>query len=56
VSIIIPAAEDPHPIDQILPDLLDDIKNIVNPVSQCDPTFYTNDLYSSLTVKEVHRR
>jgi len=45
-----------HPIEQILPDLLDDIENIVNPVSQCDPTFHTTDLYSPLTAKEVHRR
>jgi hypothetical protein len=45
-----------YPIEQILPDLLDDIKNIVNPVSQCDPMFYTTDLYSPLTAKEVHRR
>jgi hypothetical protein len=44
------------PIEQILPDLLDDIKSIVNPVSQCDPTFNTTDLYSPLTAKEVHRR
>jgi hypothetical protein len=43
-------------IEQTLPNLLDDIKQIVSPVSQCDPTFYTTDLYSPLTAKEVHRR
>ena len=28
-----------HRVEQKLPKLLDDIKKIVNPVSQCDPTF-----------------
>jgi hypothetical protein len=32
-----------------LPNLLDDIKQIVEPVSQCDPTFRTTELYSPLT-------
>jgi len=39
-----------------LPNLLEDIKDIVEPVSQCDPTFRTMDLYSPLTAGEVHRR
>lgn len=43
-------------IEQSLPNLLDHIKQIVNPVSQCDPTFCTTDLYSPITAKEVHRR
>lgn len=43
-------------IEQKLPNLLDDISQIVNPVSQCDPTFRTTGLYSPLTAKEVHRR
>ena len=45
-----------HPIEKSLPNLLDDIKQIVNPVSQCDPTFCTTELYSPLTAKEVYRR
>jgi hypothetical protein len=45
-----------HPIEKKLPNLLDDIKNIVDPVSQCDPTFRTEQLYSPLTAKEVLRR
>ena len=45
-----------HRIEQSLPNLLDDIQQIVNPISQCDPTFCTTDLYSPLTAKEVHRR
>ena len=45
-----------HPIEKSLPNLLDDLKRIVNPVSQCDPTFCTTDLYSPLTAKEVYRR
>ncbi len=43
-------------IEKKLPNLLDDIKEIVNPVSQCDPTFRTTELYSPLTAEEVHRR
>jgi len=42
--------------ESLLPNLLDDIKRIVSPVSQCDPTFSTTDLYSPLTAKEVRRR
>ena len=45
-----------HCVEQKLPDLLDDIKQIVDPVSQCDPTFRTAELYSPLTASEVHRR
>ncbi len=44
-----------HRIEQKLPNLLDDIKQIVEPVSQCDPTFRTTELYSPLTAAEVHR-
>jgi len=43
-------------VEQKLPNLLDDIKEIVDPVSQCDPTFRTTELYSPLTASEVHRR
>ena len=45
-----------HPIEKKLPNLLENIKDIVNPVSQCDPTFRTTELYSPLTAEEVHRR
>lgn len=45
-----------HRIEESLPNLLDDIKQIVSPVSQCDPTFCKTDLYSPLTAKEVRRR
>jgi hypothetical protein len=44
------------PAEAHLPDLLDDIKSIVNPVSQTDPTFRTTNLYSPITAKEVRRR
>jgi hypothetical protein len=43
-------------IEKKLPHLLDDIKEIVEPLSQCDPTFRTTQLYSPLTAKEVLRR
>lgn len=43
-------------IEQKLPNLLEDIKQIVNPVSQCDPTFRSTELYSPLTAAEVHGR
>ena len=43
-------------IEKKLPNLLEDIRQIVNPVSQCDPTFRTTELYSPLTAAEVHRR
>ena len=42
------------PIDALF--LLDDIKDIVEPESQCDPTFRTTQLYSPLTAGEVWRR
>jgi len=45
-----------HRAEHHLPNLLEDIKKIVEPVSQCDPTFRTTELYSPLTAAEVHRR
>ena len=45
-----------HPIEKKLPNLLEDIKQIVSPVSQCDPTFRSTELYSPLTAEEVYRR
>lgn len=44
------------PIEDKLPSLQKDIKEILSPVCQTDPTFRTPDLYSPLTAKEVHRR
>jgi hypothetical protein len=44
------------PAEAHLPDLLDDIRSIVNPVSQTDPTFRTTNLYSPITAREVRRR
>ena len=42
--------------EEHLPNLLEDIKEILNPVCQTDPTFRTPDLYSPLTAEEVRRR
>ena len=42
--------------EEHLPNLLADIKEILDPVCQTDPTFRTSDLYSPLTAEEVHRR
>ena len=39
-----------------LPELLDDINSIVDPVSQADPTFRSKRLYSPLTDREIYRR
>ena len=43
-------------IEQKLTNLLDDIRQIVDPVSQCDPTFRTTELYSPISAREVYRR
>jgi len=42
--------------EEHLPSLLEDIKAIVKPTSQADPTFRTTQLYTPLTAKEVRRR
>lgn len=39
-----------------LPKLLDDIKSIVDPVCQADPTLRSQRIYIPLTAKEIHRR
>jgi hypothetical protein len=44
------------PAEAHLPNLINDMKSIVNPVSQTDPTFRTTNLYSPITAKEVRRR
>lgn len=44
------------PFEKKLPSLLEDIKDIVEPVCQTDPTFHSTQLYSPITAKEVYRR
>ncbi len=44
------------PVEQHLVNLLEDIEDIVSPISQTDPTFRTTKLYSPITATEVHRR
>ena len=44
------------PSEHRYPNLLEDIKKIVEPICQTDPTFHTTNLYSPITAKEVHRR
>jgi hypothetical protein len=44
------------PAEHRLPHLLEDIKAIVEPVSQVDPTFRTDQTYCPLTAGEVRRR
>ena len=44
------------PIEEKLPLLLENFKDIVDPICQTDPTFHTTQLYSPITAKEVHRR
>ena len=39
-----------------LPDLLEDIRSIVEPASQTDPTFRSTRIYSPLSADEVRRR
>ena len=45
-----------RPAEHHLPNLLNDIKSIVEPVSQADPTFRTDQSYCPLTAREVRRR
>jgi hypothetical protein len=42
--------------EEHLSNLLDDIRDLVEPTSQADPTFRTTHLYTPLTAKEVRRR
>lgn len=44
------------PIEKKLPDLADDIKNIVQDWSQTDPKFKTEKRYVKLTIKEIRNR
>jgi hypothetical protein len=45
-----------HPVEKHLPNLLQDIRDIVEPISQADPTFRTTNEYSPITAPEVRRR
>lgn len=42
--------------EEKLPDLLEDIKSIVDGQSQTDPSFKTEKLYTRLTVKEIRKQ
>lgn len=42
--------------EEHLPNLLSDIKSIVDPSSQADPTFRSKRIYSPLTANEIYRR
>ncbi len=42
--------------EEIFPDLLDDIKKIVEPECQTDPSVNTSRLYTRLTATEVRKR
>lgn len=44
------------PAEQHLPELLNDLKEIVEPLSQTDPTFKSTRIYTPLSAEEVHRR
>lgn len=43
-------------IEELLPNLLDDIKNIVEPESQIDPTFRTEQLFTRISANEVRKQ
>jgi len=43
-------------IEVHLPNLLDDIKSITEPICQTDPTFRTTNTYAPITAEEVRRR
>ena len=42
--------------EELLPNLLEDIKKIVEPECQTDPSFNTCRLYTRITAEEVRRR
>ncbi len=43
-------------VESQLPNLLNDINNIVKPICQTDPTFRSTNLYSPITALEVRQR
>jgi hypothetical protein len=44
------------PAEYHLPTLLDDIRDIVDPVCQADPTFVSTNLYSPVTAAQVRKQ
>lgn len=50
------AARGRHPAEKKLPNLLEDLKSIIDPQSQTDPSFKTTRLYTRLTVKEIRKK
>lgn len=44
------------PAEEHLPELLDDLRAIVGPLSQTDPTFKSTRIYTPLSAEEVSRR
>ncbi|MBU1011364.1 MAG: hypothetical protein KKG99_00040 [Bacteroidetes bacterium] len=44
------------PSESKFPSVLEDIKSIIEPICQTDPTFRSIQLYSPITAKEVHNR
>ena len=45
-----------HAIEKKLPNLIEDMKNIVDSQSQTDPNFKTTRIFTRLTVKEVRKQ
>lgn len=45
-----------HKSEKLLPNLINDIKKIVEPECQTDPSFNSSRLYTRLTAKEVRKR
>ena len=43
-------------VEEKLPFLFENIKDIIEPICQTDPTFRSTQLYSPITAKEVRRR
>lgn len=43
-------------VEELLPNLLDDIKSIVEPASQIDPTFKTEQLYIRISANTVRKQ
>ncbi len=43
-------------VEQLLPNFIEDVKSIVDPQSQTDPTFQTTRLYTRISAREVRER
>lgn len=50
------AARGRHLAEEKLPNLLEDLKSVVDEHSQTDPSFKTTKLYTKLTVKEIRKQ